>query len=402
MPVKNALFRPIDDGAQKVGVVPALDHRERAGKAALTISRSLVCAHASGSPTTKAYARTSFPFGGKARLRVRGRAIKGGDYASRFLVDEILSCSATFPFERLQYVAATRMRPMPMTANNSTPSTDTDGTALHNPNDRFARKTSQEIRSQEPRKSTSVKPVKFEHDTRFLDLLSKPVHRVDAPQPTSINLKYLPDKPFQSTGRGTTSRAQGSRVDPELVPDERGRLASLKCPDTAWQSYFEFLKVLAKQPWVVGMTFVRLDPRQVQPHYCHLPTMFDEDGVVLEGSLPQRSASFSTDQLRYGSFLNLTTSIKSGHTLCSVLACLNPRSRSTMASDVILETEVMLWKMQVLFTADVLSLAATMINNSATAARLTLNGQPKQGEGCLHQAVQTLHELLKSDSAKPS
>jgi hypothetical protein len=58
---------------------------------------------------------------------------------------------------------------------------------------------------------------------------------------------------------------------------------------------------------------------------------------------------------------------------------------------------VMFWKMQVLFPADVLSLAATMMNGSATAVRLSLGWH-----GSLRQAVQALHALLKDGSAKQS
>jgi hypothetical protein len=286
-----------------------------AQQAASMVSRSLVAAKASGLES-KLYAKTAFPFSGKSKMLVSGLQLKRNDGQNRFLVTEIRSCSAPFPFLRLNYVAMSKSHGKPSTENKGGTNNASTATVKRTAS---AQTSHQVVKNIEPKKSATAQSVVWGSESRFPDLQNKPIFKVDPEIPAQAQLSMMPAQAFASTGDGVAS-GNGKRIDPDLQPDERWRLEKLYCPDTRWAAYFEFLKMLATQDWVSSMSFVRVDPRQAHPHFAQLPELIDADGAIIESTLRVKRCTAGGTHLehRLASLVNLQAM---GNVACMVSLC---------------------------------------------------------------------------------
>ena len=228
----------------------------------------------------KLYPKAALPFFGRTDMKVLGIPVQAQSALPRFVVQRIVSCGAAFPFQRLQFVASgtTKKRFEPKTG----PATS-ESTSPHPPKAAVRRTTGPLVNS-EPKRAASTQRMPLEHGNRFPDLSRKPVSRVDGDSARQVQLSHLPPVDFGSSGEGKSS-AEGKRCDPTVNADQRKALWKFKSPLANWESYFLFLRWLAHQPWVGHLCFAPIDSRQAQPHYCALPELIDDDGVLIEGTL---------------------------------------------------------------------------------------------------------------------
>lgn len=227
----------------------------------------------------KLYPRATFPFSGRTELSIVGALVQGQSGKPRFLVQRIVTCSAPFPFKRLEYVASNPNKRLgaPRAGARADVGKATNGTAQV----AAKRSTSGPLVNTEPKKSKATQHLVLETEARFVDLVRKPVCRLDGEAARQVLLSHLPPVAFGSTGDGTAS-SNGLRCDLTLEKDQRKLLWKFECPSKAWRPFFLFLRWLAGRPLVEHLCFVPLDSRQAKPHFRALPELVDEDGVMLD------------------------------------------------------------------------------------------------------------------------
>lgn len=124
-------------------------------------------------------------------------------------------------------------------------------------------------------------------------------------------------------------------MEPIIDVDARERLPLLKPPIPEWASYFRLLAKIAAQPWVTSMSFVRLDARQVHSHYSSLPQLIDEDGVVLEDTLPmtvmRREKPVTVP--RYASLVNIGAGARTSGLIALCPTSASPHNRIVLWPD---------------------------------------------------------------------
>lgn len=225
----------------------------------------------------KLYPKAAFPFSGRTELSVVGALIQAQSSKPRFLVQRIVSCSAPFPFKRLEYVASNQSKKQGIQSSGPHAEKEQNGKAQVV----AKRRTSGPLANAEPKKSKATQNLILEPEARFVDLVRKPVCRVNGAAARQVLLSHLPPVAFGSTGDGTGS-SDGVRCDVTLEKDQRKLLWKFECPSKAWRPFFLFLKWLAVRPLVEHLCFVPLDSRQAEPHFRALPELVDEDGVMLD------------------------------------------------------------------------------------------------------------------------
>ena len=225
----------------------------------------------------KLYPRAAFPFSGRTELSVVGALIQAQSSKPRFLVQRIVSCSAPFPFKRLEYVASNQSKKQGIQSSGPHAEKEQNGKAQV----AAKRRTSGPLANAEPKKSKATQNLILEPEARFVDLVRKPVCRVDGAAARHVLLSHLPPVAFGSTGDGTRA-SEGVRCDLTLDKDQRKMLWKFECPSKAWRPFFLFLKWLAGRPLVEHLSFVSIDSRQAEPHHWALPELVDEDGVMLD------------------------------------------------------------------------------------------------------------------------
>lgn len=263
---------PHDIGPASAHDVARILLSAEAQQAATQIGRSLVAGTVATQGKGPVYAQTRFPFSGRTKLMVRGLELQGPQYFRRFLVQEILSCEAAFPFQSVRYSCTTKTRP-------SRAAQDAHATAT--PSIVSSRGKPTQVGNADPSKAVATKTVYVARDLRFPDLLNKPARRVDIDTPSQMLVRMLPPSPLDGSGEGT-GRGQGRPLDLSLMQDARASLPGLKCPDMDWQPFFQWLQRLAEQTWVEKLSFVRIHPGQARSHWAPLPEIVTEDGEVLE------------------------------------------------------------------------------------------------------------------------
>lgn len=247
-----------------------------AQEAARLVGTSLQAASSADS-YGKLYPRAAFPFSGRTELCVVGVMVRAQSNKPRFLVQRIVSCSAPFPFKRLEYVASNQSKKQDARSS----ATHTEKEQQRKAQIAAKRGTSGPLSNAEPKKSKATQNVALATEIRFVDLVRKPICRVDGASARQVLLSHLPPVAFGSTGDGTVS-SNGARCDLTLEKDQRKLLWKFKSPSKDWRPFFLFLRWLAGRPQVEHICFVPLDSRQAEPHYRALPELVDEDGVVLD------------------------------------------------------------------------------------------------------------------------
>ena len=270
-----------------------------ATKSATLISRSVTAGTASASPTQGVYANARFPFETKTVQRVRGIRLNAPmDMVERFLVLEILSCSAPFPFSTLKYTCASQSRRASTSGGEETGK----GSAVVN---RVAsRGEPHKVGNQDAAKGLAPRIVVVSKAARFPDLLEKPVYRVDSPAPKQVQVRMLPPSALDGTGEGIAS-GQGRPIELAPEPDSRHSIHLMKCPVDSWALYFEWLKRLSEAPWVEALSFVRIHPGQARKHWAQLPEIIDDEGEVLEATRRLSRQEESNQAVRLASFANV-------------------------------------------------------------------------------------------------
>lgn len=228
----------------------------------------------------KLYPRATFPFSGRTELSIVGALVQGQSGKPRFLVQRIVSCSAPFPFKRLEYVASNPSKKREARSSASHAEKEQQGKAQI----AAKRSTSGPLANAEPKKSKATQTLVLETEARFVDLVRKPICRVDGAAARQVLLSHLPPVAFGSTGDGTVS-SDGARCDLTLDKDQRKLLWKFECASEVWLPFFIFLRWLADRPMVEHLSFVPLDPRQAKPHFRALPELIDQDGVMLDETL---------------------------------------------------------------------------------------------------------------------
>jgi hypothetical protein len=269
-----------------------------ASQAATQIGRSLVAGTVASHGKEPVYAQTRFPFSGGTTLRVRGLELQGPDWFKRFLVQEILSCEAPFPFQSVRYSCTTKVKPAQGSASEQ------GAAAASKPSVISSRGKPTQIGNADPSNTAAPRTVYVGRDLRFPDLLHKPARRVDIATPAQMLVRMLPPSPLDGSGEGS-GRGQGRPLDLSLLPDARADLPRLRCPDKDWAPFFQWLKRLAEEPWVEKLSFVRIHPGQARSPWVQLPEIVTDEGEVLE------ETRFRVDPVerdrcrRLGSFANL-------------------------------------------------------------------------------------------------
>ncbi len=270
-----------------------------ATQSATLISRSVTAGTVSASPTQKVYANARFPFETRSVQRVRGIRLNAPlDMVERFLVQEILSCSAPFPFSTLKYTcAAQSRRPSSSSREQASRAPETERRVA-------SRGEARSLGNQDAAKHLTPKVVVVGKEARFPDLLSKPVYRIDGPSPRQIQVRMLPPSALDGTGEGIAS-GQGRPIELAPEPDARHAIHLIKCPVDGWTPYFEWLKRLSEAPWVEALAFVRIHPGQARKHWTQLPELIDDDGEVLEATRRLSSTDVDHNTGRLASFANV-------------------------------------------------------------------------------------------------
>jgi hypothetical protein len=251
----------------------------RASAFAKLIGSSLQAASATDA-NAKLYPRATLPFSGRTEMKVIGIPVQPESITPRFVVQRIISCSAAFPFKELQYVASgqVKKRVEHVPAIQQTACGDPVSNLIR------IRSAPGVLTNTEPKKSKATQRLAFEDENRFPDLSRKPVSRVDGEMPRQVQISHLPPVAFGSTGDGN-STSHGLRCEPTLITDQRKLLWKFKTPSAEWASFFSLIGWLSDQTSVEHLCFVPIDSRQAQPHYCTLPELIDEDGVLINDTL---------------------------------------------------------------------------------------------------------------------
>jgi hypothetical protein len=257
----------------------------------------------------KLYPRAAFPFSGRTELSVAGVLIQTQSGKPRFLVQRIISCSAAFPFKRLDYVASNQSKRHGSQKLGKTAKAESSDKAQA----MAKRNTSGPLANSEPRKSKSTQHLLLEPEARFIDLLRKPVSRVDGEAARQVLLLHLPPSTLGSTGDGASS-AGPLRCDLTLEKDHRQRMWRFKSPVESWKPFFHFLSWLAGRSWIEHLCFVPIDSRQAHPHFRAIPEIIDEDGVLLNETLTIQGIP------RMASLVNIVAEGRK-----AALLCLSPR-----------------------------------------------------------------------------
>lgn len=228
----------------------------------------------------KLYPKATLPFSGRTDMKVVGITIQAEAITPRFLVQRIVSCSAAFPFRALQYVASgqNKQRVKQVHGTHSIDCGETPTQVVRRS------KTLGILANTEPQKNKTTQHLAFEDGSRFPDLSRKSVSRVDGETARQVQITHLPPVAFGSTGDGR-SKSNGQRCEPTLSDDQRKLLWKFKAPTVEWAPYFRLLVWLSNQTTVEHLCFVPIDSRQAQPHYCALPELIDEDGVLIDETL---------------------------------------------------------------------------------------------------------------------
>lgn len=270
-----------------------------ATNSAKLISRSMLAGTLSASSIQEVYANACFPFDTKTVQRVRGIKLTAPqDYVERFLVLEILSCAAPFPFSSLKYTCAAQSRRQTSAANSGASGTR-GGEAVKTV---ASRGEPAAIGNQDSAKGLAPRTFLLGSGIRFPDLLNKPVFRVDGPAPAQVHVRMLPTSPLDGTGEGIAS-GHGRPIELAPEPDARHSLHRMKCPVESWTVYFDWLKRLSEMPWVESLAFVRIHPGQARQHWAHLPELIDDDGELIEAT--RRTESTPSMSMRLASIANV-------------------------------------------------------------------------------------------------
>lgn len=237
------------------------------------VSRSLTT---STTNDGKAYLKTQFPFIGRSQLKVIGVPLAIEREKPRFVVEQIVSCSHPLPFKKLVYVCHTPTYGGYKTGENSANASSVTGV-----NSQSIPKEITQLMNQEPGANRLTKKATWTSFVRFPDILRKEIKRVSSSEKQIIVVGQKNSSDLASTGDGYGEN-KASKVDLciSYFPLEEGKV--LESPTNEWQSYFDFLMRLAKEPYVTNFEFIQLDDQQVQKHYCSMLTFADEDGVIDE------------------------------------------------------------------------------------------------------------------------
>ena len=273
---------------------------DEALRAARSVGRSLVAASSDQRGGRQScYARAEFPYPGTAALKVRGLSLTTGDGQSRFLVTEILACSARFPWIELNVIAWLQGKGTVQSADGGESEAEASKSAPS-----IARRVPGN--AIDPREASAKSGMRFQgyaRGMRFTDLWNKPVNDIDAAQKKQVNVRSLPAAAFDSTGSGGHSGIDGRRV--ELFLQEGCDLNFVQSPIEAWSCFFDFIRALDKEVWTQQIEYVRL-PHEFYWHYASLPEISDVDGVILRETVGDPAPGTVTRTPRRASFVNLT------------------------------------------------------------------------------------------------
>ncbi|MBL0729442.1 hypothetical protein [Piscinibacter sp. HJYY11] len=289
---------PHDLGAASAHDVARILLSPEARLGATQVGRSLVAGTVATQGKDPVYAQTRLPFSGRTTLRVRGVELQGPEWLKRFLVQEILSCAAPFPFQSVRYSCTTKAKPAPGWQGAQ------PGDARANPSVASSRGKPTQVGNADPSKASASRTVYLGRDVRFPDLVNKPARRVDIATPAQMLVRMLPPSPLDGSGEGT-GRGTGRPLDLSLQPDARPSLPTLRCPDKDWAPFFQWLTRLAGEPWVEKLSFVRIHPGQARSHWAQLPEIVTDEGEVLEETRIRVSPVDRDCCRRLASFANL-------------------------------------------------------------------------------------------------
>jgi hypothetical protein len=273
---------------------------DEALRAARSVGRSLVAASSDqrgGRHST--YAKAELPYLGTASLKVRGLPMTAEDGQSRFLVTEIVACSARFPWTNLNVIASLQGKGTGQVADGGTSESD-----VSKPATSIARRVPGN--TIDPREASGKSGLRFQgyaRGMRFTDLWNKPVNDIDSEQRQQVNMRSLPAAAFDSTGYGGGSSAEGRRV--ELFLEDGCDLNFVQSPVEEWSSFFDLIRALAKARWVQEVEYVQL-PHEFYWHYASLPEISDADGVILPETIGDSLPGTKGRTPRRASFVNLT------------------------------------------------------------------------------------------------
>lgn len=273
---------------------------EEALRAARSVGRSLVAASSDQrGGRQSSYARVELPYSGTAALKVRGLSLTAGDGQPRFLVTEILACSARFPWTNLNVIASLQGKGTVQSADGGESEAE-----VSKPAPSIARRVPGN--AIDPREASAKSGLRFQgyaRGMRFTDLWNKPVIDIDAAQRRQLNVRSLPAAAFDSTSSGGSSGVDGRRV--ELFLQDGCDLNFVQSPIEAWSCFFDFIRALDKEAWVQQIEYVQL-PNEFYWHYASLPEISDSDGVILRETLGDTAPGTVTRTPRRASFVNLT------------------------------------------------------------------------------------------------
>jgi hypothetical protein len=274
---------------------------EEALRAARSVGRSLLAASSDqrgGRQST--YARAELPYLGTASLKVRGLPMTVEDGQPRFLVTEIVACSARFPWTNLNVIASLQSKGTGQSADGAASEAESN----NKPAPSIARRVpGNSIDSREASSKSGLRFQGYARGMRFTDLWNKPVNDIDALQKKRVNVRSLPAAAFDSTGDGGSASTDGRRV--ELFLKDGCDLNFVQSPVEAWSSFFDLIRALDKEPWVQKIEYVQL-PAEFYWHYASLPEISDADGVILPETIGDSTTGIEARTPRRASFVNLT------------------------------------------------------------------------------------------------
>lgn len=297
----NSTVKLAPDMPRSSGVdIARIAFSHEAFRAATSVSRSLLAASSDQrGGRQSSYARTELPYSGTACLRVRGLSMATGDGRSRFLVTEILTCSARLPWTSLNVIASLQDKPAVKSADRAESGTESSKAARS-----IARRVPGDtIEPGEASSKSGLHLQGYARWLRFTDLLNKPVKYTIAEEKEMVNVRSLPAAAFDSTSHGGSSSSDGRRV--ELFLDDGCDRHPVQSPIKAWSSFFELISALDKEPWVQRTEYVQI-PHELHWHYASMPELSDADEVVFPETLGDPASGTTPPMPRRASFVNLT------------------------------------------------------------------------------------------------
>lgn len=249
------------DSAEDVARI-AFDPEAR--RCAELISQTLLISQAD-----KHYVQAILPFSGASELSVTG--IWLDEEKSRFLVQRILSCSASFPFDELKY---TMSREQPRQAGVDRGRTASEGGKMSNLP--FAKKV--QLGNRPPGPNAAARPVRIlDRSVKFPDLVGKEILRTD---PAKVGW-VLVQGPTEREGSVGDGDIDGSGPNLDLVEAK-----PMAWPPSGYppenpafgKRLHTFVQKLIAEGFSV--TFVALDSRQRFLQISRMPEIVDPDGVV--------------------------------------------------------------------------------------------------------------------------